>query len=302
MKPGNSTLAIAAIAALVLTGAAFAATTAAAQTKRQTPPRKKAAATQRAAPTPTPAPTPIPVSKKNARPADGAEAGQSPQTGTVAVSPAKQNAREVGATPAPEPAAEAARKAAAEVRYSFEFSQPQFVVRRFLIEHDAAGRGKITFERKNEDAAFTEPLQLTPAAYARIVSAWERLKFLDSEASYQADKQFPHLGTMRLWMKQGARERTAEFNWTHDDHAAALAREYRALAEQQLFVFDIALAREYQPSEAIKILKRLDFLVGNKQISDAAQLVELLRDLVTDERIPLIARNHAGRLLKKIEK
>jgi len=302
MKPGNSTLAIAAIAALVLTGAAFAAAVAA-QSKRKPAPRKPAA-TQRAAPTPmpTPAPTPVPVSKKNARPADGAAAGQSPQMGTVAVLPAKQNAREDGATPAPDASAEAARKAADEVRYSFEFSQPQFVVRRFLIEHDAAGRGKITFERKNEDAAFTEPLQLTPAAYARIVSAWEGLKFLDSNASYQADKQFPHLGTMRLRMKQGARERTAEFNWTHDDHAAALAREYRALAEQQLFVFDIALAREYQPSEAIKILKRLDFLVGNKQISDAAQLVELLRDLVTDERIPLIARNHAERLLKKIEK
>jgi hypothetical protein len=38
------------------------------------------------------------------------------------------------------------------------------------------------------------------------------------------------------------------------------------------------------------------------ELSDPYQLVPLLKDLLTDERIPLIARNHAGRLLKKIEK
>lgn len=313
MKPGQLIFAIAAAAALVLTGAAFAAP-AAAQSKRKkttTTPRPKAAApaAHRAAPAVATAPTPIPAAKKNARPADGTAAeGSSPSPADAVVqSPAKQNVRADGETPAASPdaaaeAAEAARKAADEVRYSFEFSQPQFAVSRFLIEHDAAGRGKITFERKNEDGPIVEPVELTPAAYARIVSAWEGLKFLDSEASYQADKQFPHLGTMRLRMKQGTRERTAEFNWTHDEHASALAREYRSLAEQQLFVFDIALARQYQPSEAIKILKRLEFLVGNKQVSDPSQLTGLLRDLVTDERIPLIARNHAERLLKKIEK
>lgn len=307
MKSGQLTLVIASAAALVLTGAAFAAP-AVAQSKRKTvpPSRQKSAApaTPRAAPAAMPTATPVPAAKKNSRPADGTAAEGSPPADRLVQSPAKQNVRADGETPAAsaDAAAEAARQAAGEVRYSFEFSQPQFTVSRFLIEHDAAGRGKITFERKNEDGPIVEPVELTPAAYARIVSAWEGLKFLDSEASYQADKQFPHLGTMRLRMKRGTRERTAEFNWTHDEHASALAREYRSLAEQQLFVFDIALARQYQPSEAIKILKRLEFLVGNKQVSDPSQLIGLLRDLVTDERIPLIARNHAERLLKKIEK
>jgi hypothetical protein len=188
------------------------------------------------------------------------------------------------------------------VRYSFEFSQPEFIVKRYLIEHDGSGRGKITFERKNQDAPLTEPVEISPAAYARIVAAWEALRFLDADESYQADKQFPHLGTMRLWMRRGGRERASEFNWTHNDHASALAREYRALAEQQFFVFDMAVAREYQPSEAIKVLKRLEQLMSTRQVSDTGQLTPLLRDLTTDERIPLIARNHAARLLKQIEK
>jgi hypothetical protein len=37
-------------------------------------------------------------------------------------------------------------------------------------------------------------------------------------------------------------------------------------------------------------------------LSDPKQLVPLLKDLSTDEHIPLIARNHALRLIKKIEK
>jgi len=134
------------------------------------------------------------------------------------------------------------------------------------------------------------------------MAAWEALKFLDSEANYQADKQFPHLGTMTLRMKQGERERKAEFNWTHDEGVAALVKEYRGIGEQQLFIFDVSLARQYQPSDTVKIFKRLESLLDRKEISDTTQLVPLLRDLATDERIPLIARNHAARLLKKIEK
>jgi hypothetical protein len=38
----------------------------------------------------------------------------------------------------------------AAVKYSYEFSQPKFYVKHIVIEHDASGRGTITFERLNE--------------------------------------------------------------------------------------------------------------------------------------------------------
>ena len=190
----------------------------------------------------------------------------------------------------------------AAVRYAYEFNQPNFNIRRILIEHDAAGRGNISFARKDSEELFTDPLEISPAALARITAVWEALKFLDSDANYQAEKQFPHLGTMTLRLKQGGRERKAEFNWTHDEGVAALVKDYRSIGEQQLFIFDVAIARQYQPSDTVKIFKRLESLLDRKEISDTTQLVPLLRDLETDERIPLIARNHATRLLKKIEK
>ena len=57
-----------------------------------------------------------------------------------------------------------------------------------------------------------------------------------------------------------------------------------------------------QPLEAPKLMNKLETLLRLNQISDPKQLAPLIRTLSTDERLPLIARNHAVRLLKKLEK
>ncbi|MBA3439713.1 MAG: hypothetical protein H0T92_07585 [Pyrinomonadaceae bacterium] len=188
------------------------------------------------------------------------------------------------------------------VRYTYEFAQPEFYVRHIVVEHDGAGRGKVSFERKADRETLTDPLELSPTALGRITALWNALRFLESNTNYQSSKQFPHLGTMRLAMRGGGRERIAEFNWTKDPDASALVNEYRRIVDQALFVFDIALARQNQPLETPKILKRLDTLLARGALSDPQQLIPLLGDIQTDERLPLIARNHAGRLLKKLNK
>ena len=196
----------------------------------------------------------------------------------------------------------AAPTAADAVTYSYEFKQPDFIVSHILVEHDQDGRGRVSFERKGNEEMVVEPLELSAAALSRITALWESLRFLDSEEEYQSDRQFPHMGTMRLRMARGGRERTAEFNWTSNRDAAALASEYRRAADQTIFIFDITVARENRPLDAPKLMDNLDLLLSRGGLSDPQQLVALLRDLNTDERIPLIARNHAGRLLKKIKK
>jgi len=49
-------------------------------------------------------------------------------------------------------------------------------------------------------------------------------------------------------------------------------------------------------------MEQLEAQLTRGELSDPYQLVPLLRDLTTDEHVPLIARNHAVRLLKRIEK
>ena len=284
------------VAALLFQSAAIDAT-AATQSKKSARPKAsrsgggvKTSPEQATPASPVPDATATPAHAK----ANSREAAPEP-SGT----PAKKGTTTTAATDA---ATLAASTSASAERYSYEFKQPEFSVRRIFIEHDGAGRGQISFARKESEELFTDPLEISPAALARIKAAWEALKFLDSDTSYQAEKQFPHLGTMTLKMRQGTRERTAEFNWTHDEAMTALVKEYRAIGEQQLFVFDVTLARQYQPSDTVKIFKRLEILLDRKELSDTGQLLPLLQDLLTDERIPLMARNHVTRLLKKIEK
>jgi len=199
-------------------------------------------------------------------------------------------------------AADTSSKPAIAVKYTYEFTQPKFVVKHIVLEHDATGHGTITFERMNEDVPVVEALELSPAALARITSYWTALNFLDSQTNYQTSQDFSHLGTMRIGMQQGDRKRVAEFNWTHNESASGLVNEYRRLADQVILVFDISIARENQPLNAPKLMEVMESLLKRNGLSDPNQLLPLLRDMSTDEHIPLIARNHALRLIKQIQK
>jgi hypothetical protein len=188
------------------------------------------------------------------------------------------------------------------VKYSYEFSQPKFYIKHIVLEHDVNGRGTVTFERLNEDTPVTEPIALSADALARINAAWQALQFLDSSTDYQSNKQFPHLGTMRIGMERGEQKRVAEFNWTNNPNAETLVNEYRKVADQAIWIFDIALARENQPLNAPKLMEAMESMLKRNAVSDPRQLVKLLQEISTDEHVPLIARNHALRLIKQIQK
>lgn len=228
--------------------------------------------------------------------------------GPAVTAQTKTNVRAQEPAPSPAPATpprqrrEDNKKPPDTTRYFYEFTQPDFTVRHILIEHDASGRGKITFERKGEDGSFDEPIDLSMGTLGRVLGAWTELHFLESTENYQAEKQFPHLGTMRLKMEHDAKNRTAEFNWTNNKIASLLINEYRRVADQALLIFDISVARETQPLATPKLMDQFEMQMKRNGLSDPQQLVPLLNDISTDEHLPLIARNHALRLIKTIEK
>lgn len=211
----------------------------------------------------------------------------------------KHNARPQQAAAA---AAVARETKATDIKYTYEFSQPKFNISHIVVEHDVNGRGTVTFHRLNEETPVVEPLNLSPAVLERIKLAWQSLQFLDSNTDYQADKQFPHLGTMKIGMQQGERKRVAEFNWTNNDDASTLISEYRKAADQAILIFDISIARENQPLNSPKLMEVMESYLKRNALSDPHQLLGLLQELSTDEHVPLIARNHALRLIKKIQK
>jgi hypothetical protein len=186
--------------------------------------------------------------------------------------------------------------------YRYEFSQPDFVVSSIKIEHDESGVGTIIFRKKGSDDPITDPIRVSPKAIARINDALTALNFLDSNESYQYEKDFSHLGNIKFARSVSGKTREVAFNYTTNKDAKTLMDEYRKIGNQYIWVFDIKLSRENQPLESPKLMDSLDSLIRRNEISDPYQLEPFLRELSNDESIPLIARNHAGRLIKQFEK
>jgi hypothetical protein len=286
------------ITSLVLIAVFGLSLVASAQVKKRQP-AKKAAVTKGQAETPKPAEA-VEVKetpeKKNERPPAVSldyepNAPQEPQ-------PQKKNQ-----SPRPQKQSPAAVNESKDV-FGYEFSQPDFIVSRIVILHDENGKGTITFEKKGFGGeALTEPIQLSSVSLEKVKNLFQTLNFLDSREEYQSSAfQYPHLGTMKIRMKKDGRERASEFNWTENKDAKALTAEYRKIGEQFLWMFDISVSLENQPLEAPRLMDRLSLLLRRNEISDPAQMLPLLKKLSNDERIPLMARNHASRIVKEIEK
>ena len=230
-----------------------------------------------------------------------------------APTPAQSQPKKVTSRPegdsksAPQTSEKPAQKAAEKLdpnasRYTYEFSQPDFFVYFVHIEHDDKGKGTIRFERRSDTEQITDPLQVSPAALERIRARFDALKFLDSTDNYQGERTYPSQGKTKLTLRQGGRERPAEFNYSQNAEAQGLAEEYRRVSEQALFVFDVSVALENQPLETPKLINRLESLIERNYVSDTQQLLPLIRELSEDERVPLVGRNQAARLLKKLDK
>jgi hypothetical protein len=186
--------------------------------------------------------------------------------------------------------------------YFYEFSHPNFLVSQVFIEHDENGKGKITFLKKDFSEAVSDPIQLSAAILEKLKTLFKTLNFLESVEVYQsAERNYAHLGTMKIKLKKDGRERTAAFNWTENKEAKDLADEYRKISNQYIWMFDVGVARENQPLESPHLMDVLDALIRRNEISDSEQMIPFLKELSDDERIPLIARNHATRLMQQIE-
>ena len=258
--------------------------------RKKVPPKKTAAVQTKTAVKQEEIPVP---EKKNSRPGD--ENSQSEED--IKPEPGKKNSK----TETPKTVITAKQTKLNPV-YFYEFSRPEFTISHIYIEHDESGKGTIRFMKKYYDEEISDPIALSADALERVKTLWQNLNFLDSTENYQYEKDYSHLGNLKFTMKKDGRTRTAGFNWTTHPDAKALADEYRKIGNQYIWMFDINLSRENQPLESAKIMNALDSQIKRNEIADPVQLIPFLKQLSDDERIPLISRNHATRIVKEIEK
>ena len=185
--------------------------------------------------------------------------------------------------------------------YFYEFTRPGFTYSKILIEHDEAGKGKIAFLKDGSDELVTDPINLSALTVTKIEEALSALSFLDSTENYQYPRDYSHMGNTQITVRKGGRERTVKYNWTDNKNAKMLMDEYRRIANEYTWRFEMSVARENQQLQTPGIMGALDSYLKRNEISDPIHMLPFLTGLTTDERLPLIARNHAIKLIKQIE-
>ena len=128
---------------------------------------------------PQPAPEPVPEVpvKRNERPAD-----------TAAASGIKASSRD---------GASNASSVVPSPVYSYEFERLGFTYSPILIEHNDAGKGKISFKKDGSGDLLTDPINLSAVTIEKIKAAFAALNFLDSTENYQYVKDFSNMGNVR---------------------------------------------------------------------------------------------------------
>ncbi len=216
--------------------------------------------------------------------------------GLWAQTPGKRNERP-DVDPARKPA-----KSQGKNHYSYEFTRPGFVYEKIVIDHDETGKGTISFLKDGFEEMLTDPVQLSPVTLAKINDALGELNFLESDEEYQHQNDFSHLGNIKIKINRGGRERSVKYNWTENKFAKTLMDEYRRIGNEYTWRFEMLVARENQPLLTPGMMDGLDAFIKRNEISDPTEMLPFLTELSNDERLPLMARNRAAKLIKQIDK
>lgn len=187
------------------------------------------------------------------------------------------------------------------VRYHYLFENERFTTPLQEVVFDGKGRGKFRFIRKGGDEIVNK-LELSTTLLAQIQSLFDSLNFIEGKAEYQHKKDFSHLGKMTISMARSGRERSTSFNYTDNQTMSRLVEVFRNIAIQETRVFEIETVRSTDPISTPAQLRLLENELKSNHIADPQRIVPILREIKTDESVPLIARNHAERLLQMIKK
>jgi len=188
-----------------------------------------------------------------------------------------------------------------EATYRYYFVNEKFVVSLQEVVIDGEGHGHYRFKKRDMEE-LTLDFKISPRLLAEIRNLFDQLSFLSSGESYQHKKDFSHLGTMTVAVRRGERQRETTFNYTDNAHMNQLVQIFRGLTIQENRIFEIDLVRSTDPISMPAQLRFLEGELKSRNIADPERLSSVLIELKSDESVPLIARNHADRLLQMIER
>jgi hypothetical protein len=190
---------------------------------------------------------------------------------------------------------------ASSIRYHYIFENPRFTTPVQEVEFNGAGQGKFRFKRKDDDEIINQ-LTVSTTVLSQLQVIFDELNFLSSGEDYQHKKDFSHLGTMTITLARNGKERTVSFNYTDNPGMNRLSEIFRNLITQETRVFELETVLANDPISMPAQLRLLESELKSRRIADPQRFGPMLKNLKLDESVPLIARNHAERLLQAIRK
>jgi hypothetical protein len=195
----------------------------------------------------------------------------------------------------------AAGSANAGAHYRYLFENPRFTTPVQELDFDGAGEGKFRFKRKDSDEIVNK-LSVSQEVLSQIQLLLDDLNFLASSEDYQHKKDFSHLGNMTITYSRGGKERTITFNYTDNQSLTRLSEIFRGIVTQETRIFELEAVLANDPISTPAQLRILESELKSKHYADPHRFDPILKNLKSDESVPLIARNHADRLLQMIRK
>ncbi|MBX7220408.1 MAG: hypothetical protein K1Y36_10725 [Blastocatellia bacterium] len=186
--------------------------------------------------------------------------------------------------------------------YRYQFEREGFEIPKIEVEVNDKGHGKLLYEKKGETEPVTADLELRPETVSRIQALLAKLDFVNSTDEYLSSMDHPTLGVTIFDIRQGDRKRALTFTYTSNVPLQQLAVLFRGLALQNERLEALNLTRRFQPLDGPKLMRDLEGDFKANRIAEPIVFLPILKSCVDDERLPLIARNHAKRLAEQIEK
>ncbi len=193
------------------------------------------------------------------------------------------------------------REDSSQTKYLYFFDNEKFTTPHMEISFDAAGKGEFKFKKKDSEEMINK-LEVSASLLEQINSILTEVSYFESNENYQYKKDFSHLGTVTIDIAKSGKHRKVTFNYTENAAMNRLANIFRNLATQETRVFELEAVRQNDPISTPAQLRFLESEMKSKNIADPERFTPILNDLKQDESVPLIARNHAKRLLDQIQK
>ena len=186
--------------------------------------------------------------------------------------------------------------------FNYKFENPRFHIPLIEIDLASDGTGELRFKRGESDEIIDLKLKLLPATMERIRTLYGVTNFLKSKDEYQSKKDFSNLGWVTLSAREGGLTREVRLNYSENRLIKELYDIFRAIATQQMHLFDIDNAEQYQPLDLPTQLSVLERDLELERVAEPEQMLTVLRNINSNDALPLIARNHAKRIAESIEK